>query len=270
MEFKKYQHIERFGTTETEGIADGICYVFPKIDGTNAQLWWNNGLQAGSRKRHLSLDKDNAGFLGWALKQHEFNRFFNDYPNLRLYGEWLVPHTLKTYEQSAYRNFYVFDVMDGDEYLPYNIYYKLIEEYEIEYIPPICVIENPTEDRLINMLQKNYYLIQDGKGVGEGLVIKRYEFTNRFGNTVWAKIVRNDFKAKHAKVQVTKVKEKKIIEQEIANQFVTLALVEKEHAKINNEAGWSSKHIPRLLETVYYCIIKEDSWNIIKNIRTPQ
>ena len=37
--FVKYQHIERFGTQETEGIENGTCYVFPKIDGTNASLW---------------------------------------------------------------------------------------------------------------------------------------------------------------------------------------------------------------------------------------
>ena len=32
MEFRKYQHIERFGTMEVDGIEIGTCYVFPKID----------------------------------------------------------------------------------------------------------------------------------------------------------------------------------------------------------------------------------------------
>ena len=62
MEFLKYQHVERFGTTETQGIENGMCYVFPKIDGTNSQLWWDNGLKAGSRNRELFIDNDNAGF----------------------------------------------------------------------------------------------------------------------------------------------------------------------------------------------------------------
>jgi hypothetical protein len=35
MEFRKYQHIERFGTTEVKNIELGKVYVFPKIDGTN-------------------------------------------------------------------------------------------------------------------------------------------------------------------------------------------------------------------------------------------
>lgn len=31
--FKKYQHIERFGKDEVEGIDKGLCYVFPKLLG---------------------------------------------------------------------------------------------------------------------------------------------------------------------------------------------------------------------------------------------
>lgn len=269
MEFKKYQHVERFGTIETAGIENGMCYVFPKIDGTNASLWWDDGLRAGSRNRELVVGADNAGFYEWAKKQTVFKDFFAEYPNLRLYGEWLVPHTLRTYEESAWRNFYVFDVMDGDEYIPYDEYSKLLEKYGIEYIPPICKVENPTYERLVNQLEKNGYLIEDGKGTGEGIVIKNYEYKNRFGRTIWAKIVKNEFKAKHAKVSVTEIKESKIIEQEIVEKFVTKSLIEKEFSKIESETGWSSKFIPRLLSTVFYCLVKEESWNFIKEFKNP-
>ena len=71
-EFKKYMHIERFGTDEVQGIELGDCYVFPKLDGTNASLWSEDGkIQAGSRKRHLSIDADNAGFFEWAKEQEQ-------------------------------------------------------------------------------------------------------------------------------------------------------------------------------------------------------
>lgn len=269
MEFLKYQHVERFGTTETNGIENGMCYVFPKIDGTNSQLWWNNGLHAGNRNRHLSVDNDNAGFYNWALQQKKFRHFFECYPSLRLYGEWLVPHTLKTYEESAWRNFYVFDVVSGDKYLSYERYKVLLDAFGIEYIPPICKTQNPTYERLINQLEKNGYLIQDGNGVGEGIVIKNYDFVNKHGRTVWAKIVRNDFKAKHAKCDVTELKENRIVEQEIAEMFITLALVAKEHAKIASDGGWTSRQIPRLLNTVFYCLVKEESWNFIKEFKNP-
>ena len=269
LEFKKYQHVERFGTIETEDIDKGMCFVFPKIDGTNAQLWWNNGLRAGSRNRELSLDNDNAGFYEWAKRQGTIMSFFKEYPNVRLYGEWLVPHTLKTYEETSWRKFYVFDVMNGEDYIPYEIYSVILDQFNIEYIPPICKVENPTYERLVNQLEKNVYLIKDGEGTGEGIVIKNYDYKNRFGRVVWAKIVKNEFKAKHTKVSVTEIKEKNMIEEAIVDKFVTKELIEKEFSKIDNDGGWSSKHIPRLLNTVYYCLVKEDGWNFVKEFKNP-
>ena len=67
--YSKYQHIERLGSAEVDGILDGVCHIFPKLDGTNSQLWWDNGLKAGSRNRELSVESDNAGFYNWALTQ---------------------------------------------------------------------------------------------------------------------------------------------------------------------------------------------------------
>lgn len=62
--FIKYQHIERIGTSEVEGILDGDCYVFPKLDGTNASIWMDDAeLCCGSRNRQLSLENDNGGFI---------------------------------------------------------------------------------------------------------------------------------------------------------------------------------------------------------------
>ena len=46
MNFRKYQHIERFGTTEVQDIEIGECYIFPKIDGCftyNAQVMLADG-----------------------------------------------------------------------------------------------------------------------------------------------------------------------------------------------------------------------------------
>ncbi|MEI6297833.1 MAG: RNA ligase family protein, partial [bacterium] len=269
MEFIKYQHVERFGTVETNGIDNGMCYVFPKIDGTNAQLWWCNVLCAGSRNRQLELDNDNQGFMEWAASQENIYAFFRAYPHLRLFGEWLVPHTLNTYQKTAWRKFYVFDVMLGEYYMSYDVYKPMLDEFDIEYIPPICRVENPGYDRLVAQLEKNGYLIEDGQGTGEGVVIKNYEYRNKFGRQTWAKIVKNEFKAAHAKVKVTELSEIKIIEQAIVDKYVTQSLCEKEHAKINNETGWSSKNILQLLNVVYYCLITEESWNFIKEHKRP-
>ena len=59
MQFNEYQHIERFGMPEVEFIEQGKCYIFPKIDGTNASVWMGDDgeIHAGSRHRELTLKK---------------------------------------------------------------------------------------------------------------------------------------------------------------------------------------------------------------------
>lgn len=272
MEFRKYQHIERLGTTETRGIEIGTVWVFPKIDGTNAQVWFDDdGLHAGSRNRELTLDHDNHGFFEWVVNQENIRRFLSNNQELRLYGEWLVPHTLKTYEDSAWKNFYVFDVFHEitERYIEYEEYKQLLAAHDIPFIPAICKVVNPTKDRLIAQLDKNGYLIKDDAGPGEGVVIKNYDYKNPFGRVIWAKIVCNEFKTKHWSHNTTEIKEKKEVEQEIADKYITLSLVEKEFAKIDSEVGWSSKLIPRLLSTIFYCLITEESWAFLKEHKNP-
>ena len=282
MEFKKYQHLERFGTTEVQNIELGKAYIFPKLDGTNASIWIDNGkVQAGSRKRHLSLDKDNAGFYEWVLKQDNILEYLKANPTHRIFGEWLVPHSLKTYKNDAWRKFYVFDVVEdrtelsheNDEkfkYLNYEEYKLILEKYNIDYIPPISIITNSTYEQLVNQLAKNVFLIEDGEGSGEGIVIKNYDFKNKYGRQTWAKIITSEFKEKHAKeMGASKIKGKKLIEEEVAKEFVTKALIEKVYAKIENNGGFTSKKIPELLHTVYYDVVKEDCWNFVKKHKQP-
>ena len=279
MEFRKYQHIERFGTDEVENINIGKCYIFPKIDGTNSSCWLNadGELRCGSRNRELTLEKDNAGFYAAMIKNENIINYLKAHPNHRIFGEWLVPHTLKTYRADAWRKFYVFDVaIDNDElergleYIPYDIYAPMLEEFGIEYIAPLRIVKNGDYEYFIHCLEVNDYLIEDGKGVGEGIVIKNYDFYNRYGRQTWAKIVRAEFKEKHRSVMGAPETEKIMFEEKIADQYVTEALVRKEYDKIRVECnGWSSKYIPRLLNTVFHVFIEEEMWHILKEYKNP-
>ena len=273
--FRKYMHVERFGNDEVQGIEIGGCYVFPKLDGTNASVWSNSEGEVctGSRNRQLSLDEDNAGFCNWVFRSNEILSFLENYPGLRLYGEWLVPHSLRTYRDDSWRRLYVFDVFDDnlDTFLKYDDYQPLMEEHEIDYVSPLCVLNNATYDNLLVELENNYFLIQEGKGCGEGIVIKNYNYTNRFGNTIWAKMVTNTFKEKHVKTMGATVKNmKEMTENVIVEDYVTKHLVDKAYAKIVNECeGWSSKYIPRLLSTVFYDLVNEETWNVVKKMKNP-
>lgn len=275
--FKKYQKVARYGTTDVEGIEIGQCVIFPKIDGTNGSVWLENGeIKAGSRNRELSLEKDNAGFYAHILENEAIQSYLRKHPTHRLYGEWLVPHSLKTYRDDTWRKFYVFDVcedVDDDvKYIPYNEYQGLLEEYGINYIPPLATVNNGSYEQFIPYLDKNDFLIRDGKGNGEGIVIKNYDFRNKFGRQVWAKIITSEFKEKHKKVMGDPdISNENIIEEKIVNDFCTEAFVEKEFAKFALENdGFQSTNIPELLGKIWYEFINEESWNIIKKYKNPK
>lgn len=274
--FRKYMHIEKYGNDEVQGIELGKCYIFPKLDGTNGQVWYHLELRSGSRNRELSIENDNAGFHNYILNGDlnlNFKNFFDHYPFYRLYGEWLVPHSLKTYRDESWRKFYIFDVYDdeNEKYIRYEDYKPILDNFGFDYISPICIIKNATYDNLLHELDNNTFLIKDGNGVGEGIVIKNYDFKNKFNRVVWAKIITNEFKEKNSKEFRTTLKVlNDLIEDKICEKYVTKHLIDKVYSKIVNEMnGWSSKYIQRLLQNVFYDLIREESWNIIKEFKNP-
>lgn len=276
MKFSKYQHIERFGTEEVEGIECGTCYVFPKIDGTNASVWMDEGkLCAGSRNRELSEERDNANFFKSIKEDLAIIAYLQKHPTHRLFGEWLVPHTLKTYRKDAWNHLYIFDVCvdkedGGLEYIPYEVYKPLLEEFDIAFLPPIAIVKNGNLESFSKFLDKNTFLIEQGSGVGEGIVIKNYDFYNKYKRQVWAKIVTNEFREKHYTEMGAPLLENKTVEDQIAEDFITSSFVDKEYAKIASEKeGWRSQYIPMLLGKVFYCLVNEEIWNILRRYNNP-
>lgn len=274
--FKEYMHIERLGSDEVAGILHGECYVFPKIDGTNASVWRDDeGLCAGSRTRKLTVDEDNAGFYSWVLDNAaEFVPFLTDYPQLRIYGEWLVPHTLKTYRKEAWRQFYIFDVYDHhlECYLDYVEYSHILagEGLPFPVIAPIEIVTNPTEEHLVGLLDRNTYLIEDGNGPGEGIVIKRYDYVNEWGRTTFAKMVRNEFKERNLEVFGTPtVKMTGDLEPQLAQEYVTRGRVSKALAKMRDIGPVSRNRIPELFGRIWNDIITEETWGILKAYKNP-
>ena len=301
MTFRKYDHVERFGHDEVQEIDLGTVHVFPKLDGTNASVWSDDGMlyrvRAASRNRELSLDKDNAGFFKWCQEESykRLRLIFEEHPNWRLYGEWLVPHTLKTYREDVWNRFWVFDVHDGEKYIPFEEYHPVLVECGFDVIEPLCTYTNPTEEQLRHEVDTNFYLLNDGAGVGEGIVIKNYKWTNQYGRQPWAKIVRNEFKEENKRAFGVPDKKGKIqVESVIAEEFVTSTLVNKTLAKIEQDClnfhnfevedqfvsnqmarrraileGERNKIIPQLLERVYYELVNEELWTALKKHKFP-
>ena len=274
MEFEKYPHLERFGADEVDGINVGDVHVFPKIDGTNASVWFHpEGMRCGSRNRLLSIHDDNAGFMNWALAQENLGSFLSAHPHLRLFGEWLVPHSLKTYREDAWRKFYAFDVLDHQtgEFMHYDTYSELLKGYNIDFIPCMATGRNPTYEVLSGWRDRNTFLIENGQGVGEGVVIKQYGWRNRFGRTTWAKMITNTFKDEHVKEMGGAVIDTRLVEEEIADEFLTKHMVEKIVAKIRVEQeAFNARDIPRLLQTAYHDLVTEELWAAVKKHKNPK
>lgn len=294
MTYRTYDHVERLGHPEVEALDVGSVYVFPKLDGTNACVWWDYGIKAGSRNREISLEKDNHGFMAWLTSDAPMavalREFCEDHPHLILYGEWLVPHSLKTYREDTWRRFWIFDVYsrDSGKYLPFGVYSPMLPE-GADFIIPLCTIDNPSQEQLQSQVAANTFLIQDGAGVGEGIVLKNYEWQNRFGRQPWAKLVRNEFKEQNRAVfGVPKIKGESVVEFEIAMEFCTAELVGKTRAKVvaalanalkedlcdpntkvHIETAHRGKLIPQLLGRVYHDLIVEELWEALKKHSNP-
>lgn len=277
MKTQFYQHVERIDSDEVDGILDGEVYIYTKLDGTNAGVHYDNGkVIVNSRKRELSEDKDNAGCMEYVLSQPKFEQFFNEFPNLYLYGEFLVKHSIRTYKDSAWKKLYVFDVVDFSNpenlrYLSYEEYEPLLKKYNIEYIPLIATLNHTTKEDILPYLDKTTFLQSDSTTPGEGLVIKRYDgWKNKYGRTTWAKIVRKEFmvsKKIHREVSPNE------IEESIVEKFCTDAFIEKELAKILEDIGtdnWDNKYISRCLNSVYHELISEEAWSFIKKFKNPK
>ena len=294
---RPYMHLERLNHRNVNGIDVGEVYIFPKLDGGNGVVWWDGEkVCVGSRRVILDgIERENFGFHAYIHEPDRLaslEKFFQQYPSWIIYGEWLVPHTLKTYREDAWRDLYVFDVFDTDRraYLHYDEYSPMASEV-FKVIPPLAIANSPTPEQLLKLVNTNTYLIEDNAGTGEGIVLKNYGWINTQAEQIWAKVVRNAFKEDNRRAfGVPEIGAGFQVEAAIAEKFVTAHLVNKTRAKIVNEymanfgalptAKWKQMAkvveednrkviIPRLLQTVYSDLIDEEAWAFVKEFKDP-
>lgn len=287
--FVRYQHVERIDADETEGLLDGVCHIFPKMDGSNMCAYTEDReVRTMSRNKEIQPPEPFATFV----QGHPgIGRFLRDFPGLRLYGEWMVPHTVRSYVPETWNRWFVFDVTaentsaeypwgdgkmlrcDGRQYIPYEEYAPILDAYGIEYIPPLAVIDRPdlkTLERFADV--ENTWMVAEGAGCGEGIVVKRYGFVNRFGRTNWAKVLNRSFcvfKVSSTGNRRVEKRDGTSTEHEMALRYVTQDLVDKEYFRIIAESE-SRKAVPgQLLGTVWHCVVTECMWDAVKRYGSP-
>lgn len=262
----KYQHISRLTDDETEGLLDGDVIVQTKIDGANLTIAHD------SFKGHIIASRNNAksvggepknGFRGaveYCLGHSGLMTLSKQYI---LRGEWLVRHSMN-YPKECMQHFYVFDVQRyGDHsYLHPDEYIPLLIKYGIKYIPVLARLSNPTMDELAKLTEGPDEFGAEQK---EGIVIKRFNFVNKYGRIQWGKIVHEGFQLKNK--LAFRPRNADDITIKFASETITEHLVLKIIAKIKAEDPNNDitiRKMPQILGLAWYDVFTEELWDFVK------
>lgn len=265
MPHKNYWKIYHIDKEECEWILQGTCYIQEKIDWANLSVWkeWNE-MYVGSRTQTVGTDKIKNWFRGAVeyINNHEwikelFDFLENEYEtsDIRLYWEWLVPHTITNYNKEAYNHFYLFDIEVNWE----RIEFESIEWYNIKTPHLFWVLENPTKSDLDKFIWKSMIW-----PVWEWIVIKNYNFINKFWNRNYAKMVSQQFKEDNWVIFWNNTKTDN--EMDITAKYCDWERIRKIMNKIeqNDWVTIEKKYIAQIIWMVWYDIITEEANNISK------
>lgn len=298
--FKKYPKIHRLGKEETDGILEGEGIVIQeKIDGANVSIWIDDEgvLHCGTRTREIT-----EGFNGFVdyINAHEgIKNFLTQNPQLRLWGEWLVKHTI-VYDETKMRKFYLFDITtksgfqdcidcnggmklfdDGEEkkcdkcggagsiplpeaYFGQDFVQKIAFQYDMEYPQIFGTFDNPRLEHIEEFVGQSNI----GEN-GEGVVIKNYAHKDKWGNHCHAKIVTEKFLEDNGVAFGGNNKHSETYwEMYIVNKYMTLPRIQKQMNKLQPEIDkrLDMEHIPRIASMAYHDMLTEEIWEISKKV----
>lgn len=258
MVFNKYMHVERLteGNSEIDGILNGEVYIYPKLDGSNHCIWWDDDVgevRCASRNHVLTPDRDSTKFVQTYFLSHKVNAvaMATEYYNMTFYGEFMRPHVIKDYADRVWDDWFVFDVYDRNEHrwLSFEEYQPMLDKYKVSYIPPMKKMDSPSIADVYACVDDNHFMMMND-AVGEGIVIKNYAFVNVYGRTTWAKVVRDEFRVAYRSTPEERGEDVSI-ENKIISQYLNSDFIEKEYHKFVDEYGeWSDKMIPSFIKHV--------------------
>lgn len=292
MKFRKYEKVERWDhQDEIEGINIGTIHIQEKIDGANGSVWHDidnsrtNWICVGKRSamigranmnveldpintqntHHWEIKDDFRGFPKHIFSNKAYFQFFRDNPAIRLYGEFLVKHTV-IYAPEYMKRFWIFDVYNNEDncFLPYDYYVPILQQYNLDFIPEIMVLENPHMETLLDMVRVNAETPESSFGAEtiEGLVYKNYGFQNRYGRNVYMKAVTKEFREVHHAIMGSNRFDPP--EVYLANKYLQVARMEKIYNKMKDDNPvLQMRDIPQFIERCLHDMIVEDSWQML-------
>ncbi|MDE5772341.1 MAG: RNA ligase family protein [Ruminococcus sp.] len=256
LKHKHYMEIEVLN----RGIGDRFhkgdrIIIQEKIDGSNVSFQYDSetdSLQCFSRNQMLSAENTLRGYYEWIQKLDKelVKSVLGD--RLRMFGEWLVKHTVK-YPEERYNTMYCFDVFDTENkcWLPQNEVKSLADKLGLNYVPVFYEGEFTAWEDYKQLVGRT----EMGGELGEGIVIKKQNDIS--DDVAYTKIVHERFKEVQRKVRKRPANEKiaeiseKLRIKEFVKTAVTSARVEKILHKLVDEGILPEDFSMKDMKTVY-------------------
>ena len=260
--FVRFPHIERIESEGFEGLTGGRCYIFPELDGVHMSVYTEDGETVCVSERGPM--EEGGAFYRYVTENGGIGRLLKDRPGIRLFGIWMEPRTALGYRDDVWYRWFVSDVCEEQcgktvRFLPYTEYSELLDEYQIEYIRPLAVINGPSVEELQGIADtRNRAYMADGKGCGKGVMIKNYGFTDAEGDAVWGEVPNSAYSDKA---------EDTSIERAIAERVVTTEMVDAEYQRIMESDGTAGPS--ELLDAVWNRMMKEHLWEEMERYGDP-
>jgi hypothetical protein len=275
-EAKFYTHVEKlfqdFSSLELNdelvGMFSGDVFIGTKLDGSNGsvRLGADGKLIFTSRNRVLNEEFDNQNFYYTFHSDKRFIDYLKVHKTHVLFGEWLYTRGVLKYTADVVGRFMVFDVYDTatNEYLRPEKYIDALDKFAIDRIPIVEMIKNPTADDIMKIVA-DHHSAWNSAGEFEGVVVKNYEFRNKYGRQAFGKIVRDEWKEVQADRRARQIIED--LEQDIVDNYLTAAFVKKELGKID---GFDKERNFELLGRIWAELIQEETWHMLKKYKNPK
>jgi hypothetical protein len=262
--FKWYGKIHRIGKDETDGLFQGVCTIQEKVDGANLSIWSEDGeIFVGSRTQIVWNKEIKTWFRGaveYANASSGIREFFKKFPSHRMYWEWLVPHTITSYNAENYSHFYLFDIeQENWDRFSQNLVKWWANELNIRTPHTFAVITNPTIDNILEFVGKSTL-----GPIGEWVVVKNENFVNKFWDKCYGKIVSDEFKEDNAIVFGNAAS--KDVEMELVSKFISLERIKKIMNKIeqNEDVDIGRPHMAKIIGMTYYDFLQEEVMAVAK------
>ena len=273
MVHKRFMDISRIKENYANGFNKGDYIVIQeKLDGSNCAIRYDSETDeiiAQSRKNILSLSNNLRGFWEWSqtLDKKLVKSILGD--NLVLFGEWLVPHSVK-YPEERYNHAYFYDVYDTstETYLSQDKVRDIIAVLGLTYVPVFYRGEFVSWEECMKYVGQTKL----GGEYGEGIVVKNMTRLNdpNTRSPFYLKIVGEKFTETKGQKHVKVVDPEKLKSMEenkaLAETIVTEARVAKLLNKFVDEGilpeDWGAKEMSivakNLPKAVYEDCVKEE------------